>query len=173
VIAADVMTEHVTTVQPQQTVYEALNELRRGGHNALPVVSREPPGRWLGMLTRERILEAIHRDLEETQQAVLQEHGGLAAIGTEGQLQELAAGLAPRRRPEMQRLLVPLQAVGLSLRQADFRRNFGAQVIAIEQPDGTLQCPPDIDTPLRTDQRLVALVSNVEEHVGESAEQTE
>lgn len=53
-----------------------------------------------------------------------------------------------------------LQAVGKSLRKADFRRQFGAQVIGIEQPDGSIQCPPDPNAPLRTSQRLVAIVGD-------------
>jgi len=44
------------------------------------------------------------------------------------------------------------------LRQADFAQRFGAQVIAIEYPDGTVQSPPDIDAPLRHDQTLVTIV---------------
>jgi len=71
-------------------------------------------------------------------------------------------GVAPTKTDLVQRLLVPLQAVGKSLREADFRRNFQAQVIAIEEPDGTLVCPPPLDEPLRTDQRLLAIVSRDE-----------
>ena len=163
VIAADMMTEHAPTVYPDESVYVALNEFRRSHHDVLAVVSRSPKRRWLGMLTRKRVFKAVRRQVEETQRLAVREHRGLAAIEHEGQLQELVAGLAPTRKHEIQRLLVPLQAVGKSLRQADFRKNFGTQIIAIEQPDGSFQCPPDIDAPLRTEQRLVALVWSREE----------
>jgi len=73
-------------------------------------------------------------------------------------LQELLAGFVPQQKHKVQRLFVPLQAVGRSLRETDFRMQFGAQVIGIEQTDGSIQCPPDADAPLRTDQRLVALL---------------
>ncbi|MCK4660361.1 MAG: chloride channel protein [Phycisphaerae bacterium] len=162
VIAVDMMTECPSTAYPDESVYEVLNEFRRGHQDVLPVVSRDANRRWLGMLTRERVFKAIRRQVEEMQRSVLREHHGLAAIEREGQLQELVTGLAPTRKHEIQRLLVPLQAVGKSLREADFRKNFGVQIIAIEQPDDSIQCPPDVDAPLRTDQRLVALVWNPE-----------
>ncbi|MFH1417573.1 MAG: chloride channel protein [Planctomycetota bacterium] len=158
VIAADMMTERPVGVYENQSAYEALNVFRNLGHDVLPVFSRGQGRRWLGMLTRERVFKAVRRHVEESQQLVLREHRGLEAIDQEGQLQELVTGLAPSRRHEIQRLLVPLQAVGRSLREADFRKTFGTEVIAIQQSDGTIQCPPDIDAPLRTDQRLVALV---------------
>lgn len=158
IIAADMMAEGVSTVYPEESVYQALNQFRHAQQDVLPVVSRAPDHRWQGMLTRARVFKAIREQVERTQRSVLREHRGLTAIEHEGQLQELVTGLTPSREHEIQRLLVPLQAVGKSLREADFRKNFGAQIIAIEQPDGSLQCPPDIDAPLRTEQRLVALV---------------
>ena len=164
VIAADMMTEDIASAFPDESVYQALNQLRRSGQAVLPVVSREHPHRWLGMLTRERVFKSIRRQVRESQRSLMHEHGGLEVIEREGQLQELVSGLAPARGHEIQRLLVPLQAVGKSLREADFRKNFGTQIIAIEQPDGSLQCPPDINAPLRTDQRLVALMFGPEDN---------
>ena len=163
IIAADVMTERVPTVRPDESVYEALNEFRRSQRDVLPVLSRDTGRHWCGMLTRERVFRSVRGQIEEVQRSVVAEHRGLVAIEREGQLQELVTGLTPTRKHEIQRLLVPLQAVGKSLCQADFRKTFGTQIIAIEQPDGSIQCPPDIDAPLRTDQRLVALVWNPED----------
>lgn len=158
IIAADMMSERLSVVYPDQDVYQALNVFRRGNHDVLPVVSREKDRRWLGMLTRESVFNTIRGHIEQMQKLVLREHAGLAAIEQEGQLQQLVMGVAPGRKDMIQRLLVPLQAVGRSLRDADFRNRFGAQVIAIEQPDGSIQCPPDLDAPLHTGQRLVAIV---------------
>lgn len=158
VIAADIMTERLTTVYDDDDVYSALNQFKLGNHDVLPVVSRGRERRWLGMLTRERVFEMVHRQIAETQALVIREHTPLAAIEQEGQLQQLVMGVAPMRKDIIQRLLVPLQAIGRSLREADFRRQFGAQVIAIEQPDGTIECPPDLDAPLQTGQRLLTIV---------------
>ncbi len=161
VIAADLMTERLAVVCPDDDLYHALETFRRENHHVLPVVDRETD-QWLGMLTRETVYETVRHDIEETQKLMLREHTGLRPIGQEGQLQQLVMGVAPTKTDLVQRLLVPLQAVGKSLREADFRRNFKAQVIAIEQPDGTLVCPPPLDEPLRTDQRLLAIVSRDE-----------
>ncbi|MCH7527080.1 MAG: hypothetical protein IID39_06565 [Planctomycetes bacterium] len=82
----------------------------------------------------------------------------MAAIVKEGQFQQLVMGIYPTKIDMIQRLLVPLQVVGKPRREADFRRQFGAQVIAIEESDGSIQCPPDPDTPLQTSRCLVAIV---------------
>jgi len=159
--AADLMTERFPSVCPDDDAYHALEVLRRGGHEVVPVVARPADGGppvWLGMLTRERIFEQLHRSIGEMQQLVLREHEGLAALTREGQIQQLMMGVFPTSRDLIQRLLVPMDVVGQSLRQADFRRRYHAQVIAIEQPDGSLQCPPDLDAPLTSGQRLLAVV---------------
>ncbi|MFQ5429101.1 MAG: chloride channel protein [Phycisphaerae bacterium] len=158
IIAADIMTERLETVHPDIDLYQALNVLRIGNHQVLPVVSRDRSRRWLGMLSRERIFTAIRDSLEEMHGLMFREHAGLEAIKQEGQLQQLVMGVAPMRRDMIQRLLVPMDAVGKSLREADFRKHYGAQVIAIEQPDGQIQCPPDLDRPLETGMRLLAAV---------------
>ncbi len=157
-IADDIMTEELATVFADDDLYSALNVFRIENHDVLPVVSRDRRRRWVGMLTRERVFEAVRQRVQETQQAVMKEHAGLAAIEQEGQLQQLVMGVNPMRTDQIQRLIVPMQALGKSLRDADFRRNFGAQVIAIEKPDGSIQCPPDIDAPLTMSDRLVAVV---------------
>jgi K+/H+ antiporter YhaU regulatory subunit KhtT len=153
------MSARLMTVYPDQDVYHALSAMEGGQDDVLPVVSRDRARRWLGMLTRDRVFEAVRGRLEATHDHVLREHSGLAAIGQEAQFQQLVMGIPPQQADVIQRLLVPLQAVGQSLRQADFRRNFHALVIAIEQPDGSIQCPPDLDAPLHTAQRLVAIVT--------------
>jgi CIC family chloride channel protein len=158
VIAMDMMTERLTAVHPDEDVYQALTALSRDNHDVVPVVSRDRDRHWLGMLSREHVYEAIHKQIAKTREWLLREHAGLAAIESEGQLQQLVMGVAPTNKDMIQRLLVPMQAVGKSLREADFRRQFNAQVVAIEHRDGSVQCPPDIDAPLESGMRLVAIV---------------
>ncbi|MFQ5412573.1 MAG: CBS domain-containing protein, partial [Phycisphaerae bacterium] len=158
VIAMDMMTERLATVSPEMDVYQAMAEFRRGNHQVLPVIARGKGDRWLGMLSRERVFQAIRDNLAETQEQMFREHASLAAIEQEGQLQQLVMGVSPMGRDMIQRLLVPMDAVGRSLREADFRRHYGAQVIAIEQSDGRIECPPNLDRPLETHQRLLAVV---------------
>lgn len=159
-IAADIMTERLETVAPDDDLYEALTRFTRSAHDVLPVVSRDRRRRWVGMLTREQVFESIRAEIEKMHRLVLREHAGLAAFDGEGQLQQLVMGVAPVAKGRIQRLLVPLHAVGKSIRQADFRRAFGATIIAIERPDGTILSPPDIDLPLATGMRLLAIVEH-------------
>ncbi|MCO6439314.1 MAG: chloride channel protein [Phycisphaerae bacterium] len=159
IIAADMMTHELTTVYPDDDAYHALAMMSRENHIVLPVVSRDRERRFLGMMTRADVYEAVRREFDAMRAALLSEHAGLGVIEHEEKLDQIVMGVSSRKRENIQRLLVPLQAVGKSLRESDFRRQFGIQVIAIELPDGSIQCPPDADAPLRTEQRLVAIVT--------------
>jgi CBS domain-containing protein len=158
VIASDIMTRDLCTVFEDDTLYAALEEFKRFHHDVIPVLSRGAGRQWLGMLTRQRVYEAVRKQIADVQRSVLSEHAGLAMIHHEGQIAELMLGVAPTHKDRMQRMPVPLQAVGRSLREADFARRFGAQVIAIEDEKGEILCPPDIDIPLRPDYELIAIV---------------
>ena len=87
---------------------------------------------------------------------MLREHDELQTIDQDFGLQQMLLPMS-KGTHQLQRLFVPIQAVGKSLRESDFRRSFDVQVIAIEHPDGDIQCPPDLDRPLTTDLRLLAL----------------
>ncbi len=159
-IASDMMTDRLATVFADEDVYQALNVFRFENHDVLPVISRGRRRRWVGMLTRASVYRALRRHIDDTQRIVLREHAGLSAIEQEGQLQNLVLGVSPVHTDRVKRLMVPLQAIGLSLRESNFGRRFNAQVVAIQQPDGEIQCPPDLDAPLSTSQRLLAIVSD-------------
>ena len=163
VIAADLMTPDFITIHPDEDVYTALTRMARDNQIVVPVVTRGAQPRFCGMLTRADVHNAVHSRLDELRQHLLGDHAGLAAMENEEQLHQLVMGVAPPRGHNIQRLLVPVQAVGKSLRETDFRRQFGVQVIAVEQPDGSISCPPDPDVPLSTRQRLVAIVTERQE----------
>jgi chloride channel protein, CIC family len=158
VIAEDMMTERLATLAPDDDIYQALSEFGRTQHNVLPVVSKDRDHRWLGMLTRRRVFETLQRRIGETQEQVLREHMGLRAIDTEGQIQQLVMAVSPVETDRIQRLMVPIDAVGKTIREAQMRQNYGLQVIGIEMPDGTLQFPPDLDLTLQAGHRLVATI---------------
>ncbi len=158
IIAADIMTEP-TTVNPDDTLYAALTIMARKHEAVLPVVARDGDNRFLGVLARTDVYKAVKASLDSLRSDLLTEHEALAAMDHDDELHQLVMGVSGGKTEKIQRLLVPLQAVGMSLRNADFRRQFGVQVIAVEQSDGSIQCPPDIETPLRTDQRLIGIVS--------------
>jgi CIC family chloride channel protein len=157
-IADDMMTERLNTIAPDQDLYEALEVFNLENHECLPVVTADQSRRFLGMLSREHIYNAVREHMAATQDFIFREHAGLAAIDQESRLQQLVMGVTPEKTDNVQRLMVPFDAVGKSLKEADFRNQFGAEVIAIEMPDGTIQCPPDINAPLTPSVRLVAVV---------------
>jgi len=158
VIAADMMTTDFITVHPEDEVYTAMSRMARDNHIVAPVISSDGRATFRGMISRHDIYAAVRSYLESMRRALLVEHQGLAAIDREENLYQLVMGSAAPRADNVQRLLVPMQAIGQTLRESDFRRSFGVQVIAIENADGTIDCPPDPDRPLETSQRLVAIV---------------
>ncbi|MFG0329975.1 MAG: chloride channel protein [Phycisphaerales bacterium] len=157
-IAEDIMNERFATVHPEDDAYYALDVCQRTAQDVVPVLSHDHHRRWIGMFSREHVAERLREHFEETQATIVREHAGLEAIEHDLQAHQLLMSVAPRDTSRVQKLFVPMQAVGQSLREADFRRRFNAQIVAIELADGTFQCPPDPDTPLRTDMRLLAIV---------------
>lgn len=160
VIAADMVNTTVPRLRPDESAYTALTHMARSKHLALPVVRRDNHNAIVGLITRTEIHAVVREQINRMSQSLLSEHSGLAAMEQEEALHQLAAGAAVGKADRIQRLLVPMQVVGVSLREADFRRRFGVQVIAVEQPDGTIQSPPDVDAPLQTMQRLLVLAEN-------------
>ncbi|MBI2922976.1 MAG: hypothetical protein HYY18_18125 [Planctomycetes bacterium] len=85
---------------------------------------------------------------------MLQEHEGLAAIDQESRIEQLLIGLPPSAAV-IDRVNVPADAVGRSLRDSDFRRRHGGQVLAILTSAGEVQAPPDPARELRPDDVLL------------------
>jgi signal-transduction protein with cAMP-binding, CBS, and nucleotidyltransferase domain len=156
-IASDIMTTKLTTLDEQADVYTALTTFTRVEHEVLPVMSHGRGGRWVGMLTRRRVVERLHEELERSHAAAFEEHLSLRAIREDMKLDQLVMRV-PGEHSDIQRLFVPIDAIGKSLRECDFRRKYNVEVIALEESDGTYQCPPDPDRPLTTKERLLAVV---------------
>lgn len=161
-IAADIMTTNLVTLRADDDLYTALEVFTRVDHEVLPVMTRGRDAKWVGMLARRDVVTRLHDQLEESRRSALAEHTGLQALDREVRVDQLITGV-PARHADVQRLFVPIDVVGKSLRECDFRKKYNAQVIGIEQRDGSLVCPPDLDAPLRTDQRLLAVVWKGEE----------
>ena len=160
IIASDMMTpvEELDLLLPDEDLYSALNILSSKNRDVLPVLS-EKGNKWLGMLTREDIFKSLLRELQRTQQMVLKEHVGLKALGGESELHQLALGFSPTNKGIVKRLMVPMDAVGKTLRDSDLRNKYGVHVIAIEESDGELLCPPPLDKTLHLGVRLLATVT--------------
>lgn len=158
VIADDIMTTSVPSCTPSQNLYYALELFRQAGLTVLPVVSHQHRTRFLGVLERRKIIEILFNHVGGLKELALSEHKGLLEIDRETHLEQLLAPVGDANGPRVCRLMVPLDAVGLSVRQSDFRNRYGMQIVAIEQPDGTLQCPADPNTRLETSHRLLVLM---------------
>jgi CBS domain-containing protein len=156
-IASDIMTTKLKTLDEHMDVYSALTTFTQVDHEVLPVLSSGRERKWVGMLTRRDVVTKLHKELERSHQAAFREHTSLSAIQEDVMVDQLIMGL-PQKHADVQRLFVPIQAIGKSLRECDFRRKYNAQVIAIEYPDGSTECPPDLDRPLSTKERLLAVV---------------
>ncbi len=158
VIAQDIMNDRYAWLHPDDDLYHALELFRREGQTVLPVVGREEPRAWLGMLTRHRVFAAVKEQIEKSRDFLLQEYEGLLAIDQEARLDNLLLAVSPAEPLRLKRLSVPGEVVGRSIRASDFRARYGSQIVAVEEPDGSIQCPPDPDRPLGADLRVLAIV---------------
>ncbi len=159
VIAADIMTSRHPVTRPNDRLYGVLDKFRRTNDNVLPVLAEDGSDRYIGVLARQTIHRRIREHVDRLRTHVHREHEGLAALEQDDQFCQLVLGISAPRADVVQRMTVPAEVAGRSIRQADFRRRYGAQIIAVQQPDGTLRCPPDIDVPLAGDETLLVIRS--------------
>lgn len=156
-IASDIMNTKLTTLDEEADVFSALTTFTQVDDEVLPVMSHGRNPKWVGMLARRHVVAMLHEELGRSHEAAFQEHRSLRAIKEDVRIDQLVMGV-PGRHADVQRLFVPIDAIGKSLRECDFRRRYDAQVIAIEESDGSIESPPNPDRPLLTSTRLLAVV---------------
>lgn len=160
IIAADVMERGAPMVTADENLYEALVTLKRTGLSTLPVVEKTCSRRLLGALHRGVIIEAVRERLRQLRGQMADEHSLLSLLEQDESRAENPrnrGAVGALRGAAIQRINVPQTAIGMSLRDADFRRMHGVQVVGIELADGTLLCPPDVSRPLKGDETLLTL----------------
>lgn len=156
IVAADIMNTGTQPLRENDDLYAAVERFRAAGVDVLPVVSRF--GRsLLGVLSRSRLLKALREHTAQQSAAALREHAAFATLANDVELDSLFAELGPRRGEQVARVRVPEEIAGLSLREADYRRRYGAHVIAIEARSGELLAPPDPLRPLNREDVLVIM----------------
>ena len=155
-IAEDAMSTRFECVSPDDSLYEGLAAVGRSEAEAVPVVAPRD-GSFLGMLSRRAIHAVVLRELSEARGHLLREHAGLAAIEEESQLVHLLSGMAGHEAGHLDRIAVPAELVGRSLREADYRRRHGGVVLAVVTAEHDTLCPPDPARPLAVDDHLVIL----------------
>jgi K+/H+ antiporter YhaU regulatory subunit KhtT len=122
-----------------------------------PVVGRD--GRFVGMLARGAIHAAMRARLATERERAAEASADVAALEQEGRLALLLSGIESGggAAPAVERMQVPHEAAGRSLREADFRRTFGCHVIAVQTAKGETIAPPDPERPLAGDDLLVVV----------------
>jgi len=164
-VAEDAMTTKLVTIYPDEALYAALDVFDQTEHEVLPVVSRGRDQNWMGMLSRAQVALSLRSAMERVGRAVTREHAGLKTLQTDVRVEQLLMTM-PAQDVKIQRLFVPIDAVGKTLSECGFRRRYNADVIAIEERDGSIQCPPPIDVALKTEQRLLAVVHRARDDPG-------
>lgn len=156
IVAADIMNAHTPWLRQNDDLYTALEAFRQAGVDVLPVVARD--GRtFVGVLERSAMLREMREHMATRSAAALREHAAFSTLANDVQLDDLLAVLSQRSADTVVRMRVPSEALGLSLREADFRRRFGVYVIGIETREGKLLAPPDPQRPLAEEDVLVVM----------------
>lgn len=152
----EVMSPPPAPVLLDQDLVAALELFHELPLDALPVQDR-PGGPLIGVVRRAAIPELLRRWADQGRSRLLSEHVGVRALEQEARLGTILSRLPQTQRHVARRWPVPAEAVGRSLRQADVRRAYGLDVIAVQTAAGETLAPPDPDRPLRADDVLVAL----------------
>jgi CIC family chloride channel protein len=157
VIAADLVSGPPACVASGATLYEAVELFQQRGLEALPVVEDLDGLRYEGVITRSRVYEAVKGQLEQMRASLLREHAGIAAIEEQSELVQLLGAISSVEAGSVERVPVTAELVGRSLREIDYRRSHGAQVLAIQTRDRRFLCPPDPARPLAPGDVLLVL----------------
>lgn len=155
-VAADIMNTSVLPLRVDDDLYDALERFRHAGVDVLPVVERGGHG-LVGVLDRGSILKAMREHIAARNAAALREHTAFSTLANDVELGHLLVEMGPRAEDQIARMRVPDEVLGFSLRDTDFRRRYGAHVIAIETQGGELQAPPDPLRPLGKSDVLVVM----------------
>ena len=145
VIAADLAVPPKALLEPRDSLYEAVHLFQAHGSEALPVVSRRPNGRYLGMLSRTSVFQTLQQSMEALRSGFAREH---AALVSSSEVIHLVGALSAADTRAVDRVTVRRDQIGRSLRELDFRRRHGAEVLAIQTAMGAVFHPPDPDRPL-------------------------
>ncbi|MEE2679064.1 MAG: chloride channel protein [Myxococcota bacterium] len=147
VIAADVAVPPRALLEPRDSLYEAVHLFQTHGTEALPVVSRRPNGRYLGMLSRTAVFQTLQHSMEALRSGFAREH---AALVSSSEVIHLVGALSAADTRAVDRVAVRRDQIGRSLRELDFRRRHRAEVLAIQTATGAVFHPPDPDRPLES-----------------------
>jgi chloride channel protein, CIC family len=156
-IAADLAARPGPALEPGDSLYEAVTLFQELGLDAVPVVADARERRYLGMISRAHVYETVKGSLGHMRESLLREHAGLAAIEEQSELVHLVGAMSTPDTGSVDRVPVSAELIGRSLREIDYRRTYGGQVLGIQTRDRRLLCPPDPARPLAAGDVLLVL----------------
>jgi CIC family chloride channel protein len=159
VIAADLVSGAPACLQPRDTLYDAVTLFQERGLEAVPVVADLETRRFVGMLTRSSVYDTLKGHLERMRASLLSEHAGIAAIEEQSELVHLLGAMSSVETGSVERVPVGPELAGRSLREIDYRKTHGAEVLAIQTRERRFLCPPDPSRPLVEGDVLLVLGS--------------
>jgi CBS domain-containing protein len=156
-IAADVMNSHTALLLPSDSLYDAMHQFEAQGAEALAVVSRPANGSYLGMLSRSAVFDRVRNHMDSLQQGFRREH---AALVESREVTHLLGALSATDQRSLDHVPVAHDWVGRSLRELDFRRAFGSEVLAVQTATRAVLHPPDPNRPLEAGDVLLVVRSD-------------
>ncbi|MBW2267339.1 MAG: chloride channel protein [Deltaproteobacteria bacterium] len=153
-IAADVVAQQRTLLEPGDSLYEAMHQFETQGAEALPVVSDRATGTYLGMLSRSAVFERVRDHMDSLQKGFRREH---AALVESREVTHLLGVVSAADKRSLDHVPVAHDWVGRSLRELDFRRAFGSQVLAVQTATRAVLHPPDPSRPLEAGDVLLVV----------------
>jgi CIC family chloride channel protein len=150
--AKDLLATDLHVVYPEDDLYSTLDLFRRISVDVLPVVEE---GNYLGMLSRDAILKALRKRLADQRYHMLREHAGLTALAQENLIESLLSEISNHTQGKVQRMGVPEDVAGKSLKESGFRERYDSHVIAIQKTSGELITAPDPDQVLAREDVLI------------------
>jgi CIC family chloride channel protein len=125
IVAADLAHRDVPVLMPTDSLDLALKLLRENGLDALPVLSPVDPGRLMGMITRNAVIDTYNREVFNRD--MVGETAGLMVTA------ERARSVSLGDEVLMMELEVPSRFVGMTLKELDLRRKYDVQVMLVRR----------------------------------------
>jgi CIC family chloride channel protein len=150
--AKDLLAHDAQVVYPGDDLYSTLDLFRRLSVDVLPVVQ---DGEYMGMLSRGAILKALRKSMADQRYHLLREHSGLTALAQEALIENLLSEFSTHPGGKIQRMNVPEDVAGKTLKDSRFRERYDSQVIAVQKPTGELVTAPDPEYVLLKEDTLI------------------
>jgi K+/H+ antiporter YhaU regulatory subunit KhtT len=107
-------------------------------------------------------MKALRQRLADQRYHLLREHSGLTALAQESLIENLLSEISSHTKGKVQRMHVPQEIAGKSLKESGFRARYESHVIAIQRATGELITAPDPDHVLLKEDTLIVFKDDEE-----------